>query len=114
MTLVQKLDSALAELSIPFYPGYYEGNGKDYGVYDSITDEPAVFADDDNQATVSSCNVHLFVKGDKNKKKKQLIRLLKRAEFNVGTLYELYESETGYTHYIVAVESIGDDEEQEE
>ena len=67
MTLVQKLDSALAELSIPFYPGYYEGNGKDYGVYDSITDEPAVFADDDNQANVSSCNVHLFVKEDKKK-----------------------------------------------
>ena len=114
MTLVQKLDSALAELSIPFYPGYYEGNGKDYGVYDSITDEPAVFADDDNQANVSSCNVHLFVKEDKNKKKKLLIRLLKSADFSVGTTYEIYESETGYTHYIVAVECISDDEEQEE
>lgn len=114
MTLVQKLDSALAELSIPFYPGYYKGDGKDYGVYDSIADEPAVFADDDNQFTVSSCNIHLFVKEDKNKKKKQLIQLLKRAEFNISTLYELYESETGYTHYIVAVECIGDEEETEE
>ena len=33
MTLIQKLDRTLSELNITFYPGYYQGNGEDYGIY---------------------------------------------------------------------------------
>ena len=49
MTLIQKLDRALSELNIMFYPGYYQGNGEDYGIYEGIVESPEMSADNEAQ-----------------------------------------------------------------
>jgi len=107
MTLIQKLDRTLSELNITFYPGYYQGDGEDYGIYEGIVESPEMSADNETQITICECNVHLF-------EKRKLLKLLKSADFAVGDVYEQYETETNYTHYIAEVSALSEDYETEE
>lgn len=113
MTIIQRLDTILNDMGIVFYPGYHEGDGDDYGVYEGMTDSPDIFADNQSQVTICACNVHLFVKEEKVRKKRKLLRLLRSADICVGDIYEQYEAETGYTHYIVELEMLGENEMEE-
>lgn len=114
MTLIQKLDRTLSELNIMFYPGYCQGNGEDYGIYEGIVESPEISADNEAQITICECNVHLFVKSKQSQKKRKLLKLLKNADFTVGDVYEQYEAETNYTHYIAEVSALSEDYETEE
>ena len=114
MTLIQKLDKTLSELNITFYPGYYQGNGEDYGIYEGIVESPEISADNETQITICECNIHLFVKSKQSQKKRKLLKLLKSADFTVGDVYEQYETETNYTHYIVETSILSEDYETEE
>ncbi len=114
MTLIQKLDKTLSELDITFYPGYYQGDGEDYGIYEGITESPELSADNETQITICECNVHLFAKNKQSRKKKKLLELLKNNDFTISNIYEQYELETNYTHYIVEVMILGEDFETEE
>ena len=114
MTLIQKLDRTLSELNITFYPGYYQGNGEDYGIYEGIVESPEISADNEAQITICECNVHLFVKSKQSQKKRKLLKLLKNADFTVGDVYEQYETETNYTHYIVETSILSENCETEE
>lgn len=114
MTLIQKLDRTLSELNITFYPCYYQGNGEDYGVYEGIVESPEMSADNETQITICECNVHLFVKSKQSQKKRKLLKLLKNADFTVGDVYEQYEAETNYTHYIAEISALSEDYETEE
>lgn len=114
MTLIQKLDRTLSELNTTFYPGYYQGNGEDYGIYEGIVESPEMSADNETQITICECNVHLFAKSKQSQKKRKLLKLLKNADFTVGDVYEQYEAETNYTHYIAEVSALSEDYETEE
>lgn len=103
MSMVDRLDEALQQMSMEFYPYFYAGKDTDYGVYDEIIEEPDNFADDEPQDYVCSARVHLFVRENRAALKKQLRRQLRAAGFNLGETYEQYESDTGYTHYTVEV-----------
>lgn len=113
MTLIQKLDETLSELNITFYPGYYQGNGEDYGIYEGIVESTEISADNEPQITVYQCNVHLFVKSAQSRKKKELLRLLRAGDFSVGDVNEQFETETNYTHYIAEVSILGENFETE-
>lgn len=114
MTLIQKLDRTLSELNITFYPGYFQGSGDDYGIYESIVESPELSADNEAQITIYKCNVHLFVKTEQSSKKKKLLTLLRSNDFTIGDIYEQYEPETNYTHYIAEIIILGADFEKEE
>lgn len=114
MTLIQKLDRTLSELNITFYPGYYQGDGEDYGIYEGIVESPEISADNETQITICECNVHLFVKSKQSQKKRKLLKLLKSADFTIGDVYEQYEIETNYTHYIVETSILSENYEMEE
>ena len=101
MTLTEKLDAALAPLGIEFYRQWSPPTEGEYGVYDQITESPELYADDRPNEIVTSCNVHLFVKGERNQKKRRLRQLLLEAGFCMGDLLESYEADTGYTHFII-------------
>lgn len=113
MTLIQKLDETLSELNITFYPDYYQGNGEDYGIYEGIVESTEISADNEPQITVYQSNVHLFVKSAQSQKKKDLLRLLRAGDFSVGDVYEQFEAETNYTHYIAEVSILGENFETE-
>ena len=113
MTLIEKLDSALSDLEIPFYPGYCQGDGNDYGIYEGTVETPEISADNEPQVTVCQCNVHLFVKDKRAQKKKLLLKLLRDNDFTISAVYEQYEPETDYTHYTAEVSILGENFETE-
>ena len=119
MTIIEKLDKVLEPMGFAFYPGFYANKGEDYGVYDEITDEPDMFADDEPNVYIRSCRVHIFVKKDREKQKRKLRVLLRNADFTIGETYEQHEENTGYTHITFEVSDVegvcaDDDYETEE
>lgn len=106
MNIVQRLDQALEPMNIPFYPGFYAGDGEEYGTYEDITEDPDLFGDNLPETEIVSGVINLFVKTEKHKKKNKCKSLLRKAGFFVGSTYEQYESSTGYTHYSIEFEKI--------
>lgn len=106
MILIDELDKALAPLGLTFFNGFYEGTDIEYGVYDELKEIPALFGDNDEDITVGTGRAHIYVRTERDTKKKTLKNLLKSAGFVLGDTYEDYESDTDYTHFMVEFEKI--------
>lgn len=100
MTIIEKLDNAVASMNLPSYPEFFEGDGKtEYIVYDGMQDTSDIHGDNRPDVEINFGRVHLFVLNNPQQKKNKYRRLLREAGFCISSTYEQYEPETGYTHF---------------
>ena len=105
MSLLEDLQTTLAELDIPVETGIFSDKvPEQYLVIIPLSDTFDLHADNAPGIDVQEARLSLFTTGSYTAAKKKLIRLLLRDDFTItGRLYNGYETETGYHHYTVDV-----------
>ena len=105
MSLLEDLQTTLSELDIPVETGIFSDKAPEqYLVIIPLSDTFDLHADNAPGIDVQEARLSLFTTGSYTAAKKKLIRLLLRDDFTItGRLYNGYETETGYHHYIVDV-----------
>ena len=101
MNINQKIEQALSGITKNIYPlshPYEENKPEMYIVYNPELDEPGYHADDTDQEWVQSMQVHLFVKGNYIKLRKEIRDKLRDAGMNLTEIETMYETDTGYYH----------------
>lgn len=101
MNVFPLLKQALAPLGLPCEPEVYEGDARDYIVYNYADERPALDADDDSLLDETSVQVHYFTPGDPHAVKKGIRRRLRAAGFYVTGTQQFYEDDTKYRHVVV-------------
>lgn len=105
MSLLEDLQTTLAELDIPVETGIFSDKAPEqYLVIIPLSDTFDLHADNAPGVDVQEARLSLFTTGSYTTAKNKLIRLLLRDDFTItGRLYNGYETETGYHHYTVDV-----------
>ena len=105
MSLLEDLQTTLAELGIPVETGIFSDKAPEqYLVIIPLSDTFDLHADNAPGIDVQEARLSLFTTASYTAAKKKLIRLLLRDDFTItGRLYNGYETETGYYHYTVDV-----------
>ena len=67
-----------------------------YIVYNPEIEEPAIFADDEDQEWIQHIQIHLFIQGNYIQMRKEIRNKLKEAGFTVTDITTTYDN--GYNH----------------
>jgi hypothetical protein len=104
MSILEKLNTLLSPI-LPVETGVFSDVAPDeYLVLTPMTDEFALFGDNEPLIDVSEVRISLFSKGNYIKRKKQLTAALLGAGFTITERrYIEYEEDSGYHHYSVDV-----------
>ena len=105
MSLLEDLQTTLAELGIPVETGIFSDKAPEqYLVIIPLSDTFDLHADNAPGIDVQEARLSLFSTGSYTAAKKTLLRPLLRDDFTItGRLYHGYDTETGYHHYTVDV-----------
>lgn len=105
MSVLSDLKDTLTPLNIPLETGVFSDKAPDkYLVIVPLSDTFAVHADNLPGYDVQEARLSLFCKGSYTADKNQIIRSLLASDFTVtGRLYNGFDTETGYHHYVVDV-----------
>ncbi len=106
--------SALNSLNVPVEANFYEGKSDEYIYFVYADERPALRADDTDILDETVVQVHYFTKGDPQKNKKAIRRLLRQSGFTIISTSEFYESDTKYNHVVVEAQIEGTINDEEE
>lgn len=97
------LEEVLRGSALPVAYWQYDGQKEIYIVYNEEAEQPANHADNRPRNRVLWWQVHLFApkSEDFREKKKQIVRLLRDAGYNVTNITTLYEKETRTIHVVI-------------
>ncbi len=103
MSFLSDIQTALAPLGVPIETGHFTQEAPDaYLVVVPMIEQTAYFADNKPQVDVEEARIALYVKGNYQQLKKQVINALSGAGFTITERrYIGYEPESGYHHYSV-------------
>lgn len=110
MTSFEKLKIFLSAIdeSVKAYPDFHRGHGENYITYEIITEQDAMFADDEPNAQIDTVRVHYFTKSNPNEMKKAVRCALRANGFSISYTEQLRESnDTGYYHVIIQATALG-------
>lgn len=112
------ITEALKPVGLNLFPDFYDSNvrypdGKggslprlsEWIVFNYVTENPSLFADDEDEFTKTVLDIHCYTP-DKSKiftYKKQIKNCLRNAGFLINSVKQLYEHDTGLTHITVTV-----------
>lgn len=104
MSILSELNAILSPV-LPIETGVFSGIPPDeYLVITPMTDEFALFGDDAPLMDVSEARLSLYSKGNYQRRKRQITRVLLGAEFTItDRRYIGHEDDTGYHHYAIDV-----------
>lgn len=101
MNINQAILLALSPLKLPVKANVYEGAADEYITFNYVNENPAVIADDTDIIDETNIQVHYFTRGNPQRNKKVIRRLLRARGFSISNTLEIYESDTKFTHVIV-------------
>jgi hypothetical protein len=112
MSILTELNTLLSPV-LPVETGVFSGVPPDeYLVFTPMTDEFALFGDNNPLFEISEVRISLFSKGNYLQRKKQITALLLGAEFTItDRRYIGHEDNTGYHHYAIDIEKSYETEE---
>ena len=112
MTILTELNTLLSPV-LPVETGVFSGVPPDeYLVFTPMTDEFALFGDNNPLYDISEVRISLFSKGNYLQRKSQITTLLLGAEFTItDRRYIGHEDDTGFHHYAIDVEKTYETEE---
>ena len=104
MSILSVLNTILTPI-LPVETGVFSGVPPDeYLVLTPMTDEFALFGDNNPLFDISEVRISLFSKGNYLQRKRQITALLLGAEFTItDRRYIGHEDDTGYHHYAIDV-----------
>lgn len=105
MSILEDLTALLHSLDILIETGVFSNKApSEYIVITPMTDEFALFADNQPQFEMQEVRLSLFSKGNYLARKNQIVRALLAQEYTItGRQYIEHEDDTGYHHYSVDV-----------
>ena len=104
MSVLADLNNLLMPI-LPVETGIFSGIPPDeYLVLTPMTDEFALFGDNNPLFEISEVRISLFSKGNYLQRKRQITQVLLNADFTItDRRYVGYETDTGYHHYAIDV-----------
>jgi len=96
----QTIESALKPICSNVWPIVCpdDNHPAEYIVYNPEYEAPATYADDQDQNWIHYMQVHFFTKKNYIKKRKEIRRALRQADFLVTEIDTDYEKDSGYYH----------------
>ncbi len=100
MSINQKIEHALEGITKNIWPLCCPSDSPPdcYIVYNPEIESPGYYADDKDQEWIQNMQIHLFMKGNYTKLRKEIRSTLKRKGFVVTGIETMLEKETGYYH----------------
>lgn len=105
MSVLEELNTIVESAGLPVETGVFSGTAPDeYVVITPISEHFALFSDDSPGMTIEEARLSLFSKGNYNRKKDLLVRMLLTAGFVVtDRRYIGYEEDTEFHHVAIDV-----------
>ena len=105
MSVFSEIHAILAPVGVPMEMGIFSDKAPDeYIVVVPLTEEFALFADNQPQNDIQELRISIYTKGNYNKIKNAVVKAFLDAEYTITDRQYLgYEADTGYHHYNVDV-----------
>lgn len=105
MNLLKDINAVLKPLGIPFETGVFTENAPDkYIVIEPLVDTFGVCADNRPLVDVQEARISLYAKQSYTTEKNAIVGAFLGADFTItDRRYIVYETETGYYHYVVDI-----------
>ena len=106
MTILENLNTLLADIGAPIETGSFSGKApSEYIVIVPMTDTFHLLADNAPNAEVQDARLSIFTQGNYKKLKNSIVKALLSDDFTItDRRYIGYETDTGYHHYVVDIE----------
>lgn len=106
MTILENLNTLLADIGAPIETGSFSGKApSEYIVIVPMTDTFHLHADNTPNAEVQDARLSIFTQGNYKKLKNSIVKALLSDDFTItDRRYIGLETDTGYHHYVVDIE----------